>query len=76
MTDSATSERACQSARADGTPSAPGLMTAGLELFFELSLRCYENKRKVDMAYRPRAHRHPSHPPPPRAPHPGREKGE
>ena len=30
MTDSATSERACQSARADpdGTPSAPGLMIA------------------------------------------------
>ena len=26
------------------------------------------------MAYRSRAHRHPAHPPPPRAPHPGREK--
>lgn len=35
MTDSATSERACQSARADGTPSAPGLMAASLELFFQ-----------------------------------------
>ena len=31
-------------------------------LFLELSLRCYENKRKADMAYRSRAHRHPSHP--------------
>ena len=31
---------------------------------------------KADMAYRSRAHRHPAHPPPPRAPHPGREKGE
>ena len=28
------------------------------------------------MAYRSRTHRHPAHPPPPRAPHPGREKGE
>ena len=28
------------------------------------------------MAYRSRAHRHPAHPPPPRAPHPGREKRE
>merc|ERR1711965_1199184 len=31
-------------------------------VFYELSLRCYENKRKADMAYRSRAHRHPSHP--------------
>ena len=35
---------------------------------FELSLRCYENKRKADMAYRSRAHRHPSHPRTPAAP--------
>ena len=37
-------------------------------------------QRKADMAYRSRAHRHPSHPrtpaAPARAPHPGREKGE
>ncbi len=37
-------------------------------------------QRKADMAYRSRAHRHPAHSPhtrrPPRAPHPGRERGE
>ena len=41
---------------------------SGRVLFFlELSLK--QHKRKADMAYRSRAHRHPAHPPPPRAPH-------
>ena len=49
-------------------PKAPGVGkfsagAAGQSFFYELSLRCYENKRKADMAYRSRAHRHPAHSP-------------
>jgi len=45
---------------------------------FELAVDVTKQTQGGDtrMAYRSRAHRHPAHPPPPRAPHPGREKGE
>ena len=44
----------------------------------ELSLRCYETnaRRTWHIALGPTDIPDPAHPPPPRAPHPGREKGE
>ena len=48
----------------------------GLELFFFELAFDVRKQSKADMAYRSLAHRHPAPPPPQRAPHPGRERGE